>query len=154
YADAVAMSESALTYEKNDPMLWGNLADAAHFVPGYEEKSEQAYDRAIELAEKKLASDQGNAGLRSSLAVGLAKRQNAARALAEISESLKIKPDDPTVVLKSVVVYELSGDREKALQALRQYLALKGPKGEVLREPFLASLRRAPEFSEIMARGK
>ncbi|HAR36241.1 MAG TPA: hypothetical protein DCR87_04930, partial [Acidobacteria bacterium] len=92
YADAVAMSESALTYEKNDPMLWGNLADAAHFVPGYEEKSEQAYDRAIELAEKKLASDQGNAGLRSSLAVGLAKRQNAARALAEISESLKIKP--------------------------------------------------------------
>ncbi|MGQ9800642.1 MAG: protein kinase domain-containing protein [Candidatus Saccharicenans sp.] len=154
YADAVAMSESALTYEKNDPVLWGNLADAAYFVPGYEEKSRQAYDRAIELAEKMLTFDKGNAGLRSSLAVYQVKRQNAARALVEISESLKIQPDDPTVVLKSVIVYELSGDREKALRALQKYVALKGPKEEVLREPFLASLRRAPEFNEIMTRDK
>ena len=153
YADAAAMSEAALAYEKNDPLLWGNLADACYFVPGYEKKSQEAYDRAIELAEKVLFADKGNAGLRSSLAVYLAKRGNSEKAQAEMAEALKSKSDDPTIVLKSVTVYELTGDRPRALEALEKYLMLKGPREEVLRDPFLAAIRQDPGYIKIMGRG-
>lgn len=154
YADAVVMNESALNYEKNDPLLWGNLADACFFVPGYEEKSRQAYARAVMLAERALPGDRGNAGLRSSLAVYLAKVGEKERAWTEIEEALKGRPSDPTIILKSIIVFELTGDRDKALQALRKYLELKGPMEEVLRDPFLASLRQAPVFNEIVRKGR
>lgn len=152
YADAVAMNESAISYEKDEPLLWGNLADACHFVPGYEEKSRQAYQRAIELAEKALLADRGNAALRSSLAVYLVKKGEARRALVEIAEALRVQPGDPAIILKSVIVYELSGEREKALEALKKYVATKGLKGEVQKDPFLADLRRLPEFNEIVGK--
>jgi len=154
YADAVAMNESALSYEQEEPLLWGNLADACHFVPGYEEKSKQAYERAIELAEKALLADRGNAALRSSLAVYLVKKGEVKRALVEMAEALRVQPGDPAIILKSVIVYELSGKREKALEALKKYVAAKGLKEEVQKDPFLADLRRVPEFNEIVGKAK
>lgn len=150
YADAVVMNESALNYEKNDPWLWGNLADACFFVPGYEEKSRPAYAQAIMLAERSLLGDRGNYGLRSSLAVYLAKIGEKRRARTEIEEALKGRPSDPTIILKSIIVFELTGDRDKALQALRKYLELKGPMEEVLKDPFLTSLRRTTVFNEMV----
>ncbi len=154
YEDAVVMNESAIGYQKEDPLLWGNLADACFFVPGDEEKARQAYAQAIRLAERDLLGDKGNASLRSSLAVYLAKVGESRRAGAEIEEAIKVQPLDPNIILKSVVVYELSGEREKALQALRKYLELKGPMEEVLKDPFLAALRRDPVFNETIRKGR
>lgn len=74
--------------------------------------------------------------------------------LVEIAEALRVQPGDPAIIFKSVIVYELAGEREKALEALKRYVAANGLKEEVQKDPFLADLRRVPEFNEIVGKAK
>lgn len=150
YADAVTMNEAAIGFGLGDHLLYGNLADAYHFTPGNEAKAAEAYRKAIELAEKELAAAPGDSRLRSSLALFLAKSGHADRARTEIAEALRTRPDDSTVVLKSVVVFELSGARPQALDALREYARLKGPMDEIAKEPFLAKLRQDRGYADVI----
>jgi tetratricopeptide (TPR) repeat protein len=150
YADAVTMNEAAIGFGLGDHLLWGNLADAYHFTPGNEAKAAEAYRKATELAEKDLSATPGDSGMRSSLALFLAKSGQADRARTEIAEALRTRPDDSTVVLKSVLVFELSGARPQALEALRNYARLKGPMDEIAKEPFLAGLRQDREYADVI----
>jgi tetratricopeptide (TPR) repeat protein len=150
YADAVTMNEAAIGFGRGDYLLYGNLADAYHFTPGNEAKAAEAYRKAIELTEQALAADPGDTRSRSSLAAFLAKLGQGDRARTEIAEALRVKPDDSTVVLKSVVVYELSGARPQALEALRDYARLKGPMDEIAKDPFLAGLRQDRGYADII----
>jgi tetratricopeptide (TPR) repeat protein/tRNA A-37 threonylcarbamoyl transferase component Bud32 len=153
YADAVGMYEAAVGYNKDYYVLWGNLADAYHFTFGNEAKAADAYAKAVTLAERDLAVERGDAQVRSRLAVYLVKTGSLEKAASEITEALRHKPDDPTVVLKSILVFELAGDRARALEALKRYLELKGPLEEVSKDPFFAGLRRDPEYLRIVGRG-
>lgn len=150
YADAVTMNEAAIGFGRGDYLLYGNLADAYHFTPGNEAKAIEAYRKAIELVEKELTANPSDSHLRSSLAAFLAKLGQAERARTEIAEALRVKPGDTSVVLKSVMVFELSGARPQALEALREYTRLKGPMDEIAKDPFLAGLRQDPGYADAI----
>ena len=154
YADSVSAGESAVTFPEGEfsNIIWGNLADAYRFTPGNEAKAAEAYAKAIDLTEKSLAADPADARLRASLAVYLAKTNQAARAVEEIESVLEAKPGDADIVLHAVVVYELTGARPRALEAVREYVKLKGPMEEIVRDPFLAGLRQDPGYADITAR--
>ncbi len=151
YADSVTMNETAIGYGRSelDYLIYGNLADACRFTPGHEAKSAEAYGKAIALAEKALAADPGNPRLRASLATYLAKTGVAERAQAEIESARKAKPDDSSIALKAVIVFELNGARPRALEAVRDYVRLKGRMEEIQRDPFLAAIRRDPGYADI-----
>ena len=153
YADSVTANENAIGLGASDfgYLIWGNLADAYRFTPGNEAKAVEAYRKAIDLVEKDLAADPGDARKRSSLAAFLAKAGDTAKAVAEIDGALRNLPDDSSVVLKAAMIYELSGARPRALEAIRDFVRLKGPMDEVAREPFLAGLRQDPGYAEIIA---
>jgi serine/threonine-protein kinase len=153
YADSVMANESAIGFGPSDydHLIWGNLADAYRFTPGNEAKAADAYRKAIELVEKKLAADPGDTRTRASLAIFLAKAGDAERAVAEIQSALRAMPDDSSVVLKAVIVYELAGARPRALDAVRDYARLKGPMDEIAHDPFLAGLRQDPGYGGIVA---
>jgi tetratricopeptide (TPR) repeat protein len=151
YADSVTMNEAAIGFGLGiNHVHWGNLADAYHFTPGNEAKAAEAYRKAIELAEKELAAAPGDSHLRSSLAGFLAKAGYPDRARAEIAEALRLTPGDISVVLKAVLVFELSGERAKALEALREYARLKGPMDEIAKDPFLAKLRQDRGYADVI----
>ena len=151
YADAVTMNENAIGFGVGVNYLhWGNLADAYHFTRGNEAKAAEAYRKAIELAERELAAAPEDSHLRSSLAVFLAKSGFAARARTEIAEALRLTPGDSSVVLKSVGVFELSGARPQALEALRAYARLKGTMDEIVKDPFLAGLRQDRGYADVI----
>jgi tetratricopeptide (TPR) repeat protein len=151
YADSVMANENAIGLGGSEYsyLIWGNLADAYRFTPGNEAKAVDAYRQAISLIEKELASSPNDARTRSSLAVFLAKAGDAARAKAEITAALKAMPDDSALALRAVVVYELCGARPEALAALRDFVRLRGPIGEIASDPFLAGLRQDPEYGAI-----
>jgi len=153
YADSVTANENAIGLGASDfgYLIWGNLADAYRFTPGNEAKAVEAYRKAIDLVEKDLAADPGDSRKRSSLAAFLAKAGDTAKAVAEIDGALRNLPDDSSVVLKAAMIYELSGARPRALEAIRDFVRLKGPMDEVAREPFLAGLRQEPGYAEIIA---
>lgn len=154
YADSVSMSESALGFGPSDfaNLMWGNLADALRFMPGNEAKAAEAYQQAIELTRQALAVDPGDTRLRAPLAVYLAKAGEADGARAEIERLLRDKPSDSSVVRHAVVVYEVIGDRQKALETVREYVRLKGSMDEIVRDPFLAGLRQDPGYADITAK--
>ena len=151
YADAVRLFEDAIGFGLGVYYVhWGNLADAYHFTPGNEAKAAEAYSKAIELAEKELSATPGDSHLHSSLAGFLAKAGFPDRARTEIIEALRLTPGDISVVLKSVVVFELSGGRQQAIEALRDYAGLKGPMDEIAKDPFLAGLRQDRAYAEVI----
>jgi serine/threonine-protein kinase len=152
YADSVMANENAISLGASELgyLVYGNLADAYHFTPGNEARAVEAYRKAIDLVEKELAADPNNARVRSSLAVFLAKGGEPQRAASEMERALKALPDDAGVVLKAAIVYELGGTRPLALDAVREYVRLKGPVEEINMEPFLAGLRQDPGYSNIV----
>ena len=151
YADAVTMNEAAIGFGLGVYYVhWGNLADAYHFTPGNEAKAVEAYRKAIELAEKELSAAPGDSHVRSSLAGFLVKAGFPDRARAEIAEALRLTPGDISVVLKSVLVFELSGARQQAIEALREYTRLKGPMDEIAKDPFLAGLRQDRGYADVI----
>ncbi len=154
YADSVNMGEKAIGFGLSDfsYIIYGNLADAYSFTPGNEAKAAEAYQQAIELTEQALAVNPGDPRLRGTLAVYLAKTGQAVRAQAEIESVLKDKPGDSSNVLHAVVVYEVSGARQKALNAVREYVRLKRGMDEIVRDPFLAGLRQDPGYADITAK--
>ncbi|MGZ5515882.1 MAG: tetratricopeptide repeat protein, partial [Candidatus Aminicenantales bacterium] len=154
YADSVNMGEKAIGFGPSDfsNIIYGNLADAYSFTPGNEAKAAEAYQQAIVLTEQALAVNPGDPRLRGTLAVYLAKTGQTARAQAEIESVLKDKPGDSSNVLHAVVVYEVSGARQKALDAVREYVRLKRGMDEIVRDPFLAGLRQDPGYADITAK--
>jgi serine/threonine-protein kinase len=151
YADAVTMNEAAIGFGLGVYYdHWGNLADAYHFTPGNEAKAAEAYRKAIELVEKELSATLGDSHLHSSLAGFLAKSGFPDRARTEIAEALRLTPGDLSVVLKSVLVFELSGARPQAIEALRNYARLKGPMDEIAKDPFLAGLRQDRGYADVI----
>jgi len=151
YADAMNMSEQAINLGNTDWIIWGNLADCYQYTPGYSKKAAEAYQTAIQLARKELAVNPNDAEIRSSLAVYNAKSGSQQKALAEISEALKKNPNDVPILLKSVLVFEITNERSQALQALEKYIELNGPLEEVLKDPFLSGLRRDPGYLKLIA---
>jgi tetratricopeptide (TPR) repeat protein len=151
YADSVTMNEAAIGFGVGVSYLhWGNLADAYHFTPGNEAKATEAYRKAIELVEKELAAAPSDAQVRSSLAGFLVKTGFPDRARTEIAKALRLTPGDISVVLKSILVFELSGARPQAVEALREYARLKGPMEEIAKDPFLAKLRQDPGYADVI----
>lgn len=150
YADALAMYEEAIDLGENDYVIWANLADSYRYTPGYSEKASEAYQRAIQLAEKELETNPRNAYLHSNLAVLYAKEEDLKNALAEISKARKLAPNDVPLLLDCVLVFEIVNQRNQAIQALQKYIERGGSMEEVRNHPDLSGLRADPRYKQFI----
>ena len=152
YADALAMYEEAIELGAGEDthVIWANLADSYRYTPGYSEKAPEAYQHAIQLAEKKLETNPGDAQLRSSLAVFYAKSRNPKNALAEISEARRLAPNDVPILLDCVLVFEIVNQRNQAFQALQEYIERGGSIKEVRDYPDLSGLRADSRYQKLV----
>ena len=98
--------------------MWGNLADAYSQVQDLQAKAPEAFKHAVELATRELEVNSKDSTARSSLAYYLMRLGDKRRALEEIKQAGTSAPDDPDVLFWTALVYELAGNREKALNAL------------------------------------
>jgi serine/threonine-protein kinase len=152
YADAMTRNEEAIELGENEWKTWGNLGDSYRFTPGYSEKALEAYQHAIQLAEEKLLAEPSDAHLHASLALYLAKSGEYEKALTEISEAHKLKPKDIIILLDSIVVFELSGERARAVSALEEYIERGGPLEEIKKDPFLSDFRTDERYLKLIRR--
>jgi len=150
YADALAMYEKAIELGENSFLIWANLAESYGYTPGYKEKTLEAYQRAIELGKEELKIDPGNAPFRSTLATLYAKIGDHKKAMVEISEAKNRAPNDVPILFNCILVYELINQRDKALQALQEYVELGGSLEEVRDHPDLSGLRTDPNYQQLL----
>jgi len=149
YSDAVPLMEKAVELDPNSSLYWGNLGDAYQRVPEMTARAAAAYLRAIKLVERRLETNLSDAALRGFLAEYYAKLPDRTRAVAEIAHARRLAPNNLTVLVKSALVYEITGRRDRAISALN--LALQGGYSieDVRDNPDFAELRKDVHFQRL-----
>ena len=152
YVEAVAAFRQAVKMRSNSYVYWGNLGDALRWNPPTRREAAAAYGTAIQLAGDVVKSDPNNGEIRADIAVYRAKSGDAAGAQKDLAAAESGKAVSPGMLFKATVVYELVGERDKALAALQRTLDAGYSAGEIRNEPDLLSLRTDPRFHVLMSR--
>jgi|SRR5271165_1360798 len=158
YSAAATDFEKALALDATSYLLWGNLGDAYRWSPGTQDKAQDAYGRAIQLARAQLQRQPADANARGRLALYLVKSGDTKTALAELRPlELQAGPTLPTFY-RAAVVYELAGQRENALASLQKALERGYAISEIENEPEFVNLRRDARYQRLLlkfsARGR
>jgi serine/threonine-protein kinase len=153
YSDAVKMNQKAVDLNPKDYGSWGNLASAYQWSNGHE-KAMQSYAKAIELAEAERVKTPDNASLLVGLADYYASSGKSDLSLLRVRKALALAPDDPNIVYRAGEVYEILGQRAKAIPLIAQALAQGYHANEFERSPELASLRVDPAFQIALVTAK
>ncbi len=150
-AEAVPLMEKAAELSPKNEQVWGNLGDVYACVPQKKSDAARAYRRAVELGQERLAVNSNDAEVLSVMALYQAKLGNKKESVANIKKASQLAPGNRKVAWEAAVIYELGGDRDRALEALQVALRSGQPVEEVLREPALAKLRNDPRYATLMA---
>ncbi len=149
YREAAQVYQKAAALEPNDHRMWGNLGDACRWAPELSDKAPEAYRRAIQAAERQLAVNPDNAGVLASVALFSAKLGDTRRAADSISKARRLAPSETAIGFKAVLVYEIVGQRDRALSALEEILRRQHSLAEVEADPELAQLRKDPRYARL-----
>lgn len=150
FKEAVSCFKKAVELGPRDYGLWGNLADAFRWAGGNPQEARTAYARALELVEKDLKVNSRDVVAHASRALYLAKSGRVEEALQELAAARKLDPADSVLQRYSVIILEIAGQREQALQLLGQAIRSGYTVREIQAEPELASLRKDPRFSQAV----
>ena len=152
YTDAAAFYEKATLLNPTNSTLWGMLADAYRWTPELAPKAPETYRRAIGLAQEEVAVNPRDAQLRSRLAAYLAVLGDRQAASTEIARALKLSPTDGYVQFWAALVYEQTGQRDRALEALKSALHANYSLEEIRKAPPLKDLRADSRFARLLGR--
>ncbi len=149
YPESIKDFEKAVELSPNDARMRVNLADA-YRVSGQTAKAASAYDEAIKLAAKSLQVNPQDSDALGTQAIAYAKTGNQATALQLIQRARQIKGDDTLLMFREATIYALAGNTAGAISSLRQALQNNYSLGEINSDPELASLRKTPEFAQLL----
>ena len=160
YQRAEELYREGLQLNQEMPILWANLGDALRYLPNKEQEAFKAYSTALSLIQE----PQLRPVAQSHVAELVAKRSrlsnneeaNKIQALAEgqkaqqlIGRALRSEPQNIEVLTSAILVYELTNDRDKALDYLKQAWQQVPSLAELEHHPDLEKLRFDPRYPEI-----
>ena len=150
HSEAVVCLERAVALSPRDARAWGNLGDVLRWMPGLGGRSMESFDRAIELERSHLESNPNDAEALGRLAKWLAKRGSRADAIDAIQRALAISPDNASSMARATTVYEMVGERGKALEYLEKAVRAGYGRLELSRDPELSDLRTEPRAQSAL----
>ncbi|HCS64658.1 MAG TPA: hypothetical protein DIW64_11620 [Cellvibrio sp.] len=145
YLGAVNAFESAVAPSKGNPnsyIGWANLADALHWIPSRNKEAKKAYQRAIALLKLRLARTKKDADLVSRMGLYSAKIGDKYAAIKFSVQAIEWAPNNAGVHFRAGSVFELLGDRGRALTHISEAKKLGFPVNIIEAEPSLVALRR------------
>jgi len=151
YADSAVMFERALELAEGDYSKWGNLADAYYWAEGRRDESGDAYRRALELADEKLAVNPNDAEVNANVAWYHAVLGAEESAAAHLDRALEQSATDSEILLSAAQIHEILGERERALDYLRQAVEAGYQRSAIEADPVFAELRRDSRYADIMS---
>lgn len=150
YAEAVAAFEKAVELGANTYLNWGNLGDGLRWAPGRRSEAAAAYRHAGELLGKQIAQKPADGDLLTRHAVYLMKMGEREGALKEIA-AIAASPDlTPPILYRLTTVFELAGDRGRALEMLQRALRGGYPPKEVENDPEFTDLRADARYHRLI----
>lgn len=135
-AEAVEAFRKAIEMSGGNYLFQGNLA-TSYWRLGSELQARQSFARAIELGEQTRKESPRDANVPGNLASYYARVGNAPLALQRIGTALTLAPKSPDILAGGAEVYELLGQRDKAIELAKRSMELG------------YSLKRLEQYSEL-----
>jgi Flp pilus assembly protein TadD len=142
YAEATAAYRKAIALNARNYLFYGNLAEAYTLIKGSESQAKPVFERAIELAEEERNRNPRDTVVLQGLAGYYAKTGNPALAVQRIGTALTLSPKSPDVQAEGAEVYELLGQRKKALGFAKRAMELGISRRRLEENPALTALLR------------
>jgi tetratricopeptide (TPR) repeat protein len=152
YLQAARSYEFAVQLSPNDYTMFGNLGEAYGQVEGRQEESHKNYNRALELAELRLAVNAKDGRILSAAALYAAMLDQKAKAEAYRKAALKLSAKDPQVRLNSALVLSQLRQDSLALSELDRALHAGLPATEVINHPAWQRFAADPNYKAMIAR--
>jgi serine/threonine-protein kinase len=149
YADAVTAFEKAVELGANNYLYWGNLGDGYRWAPGRRADAAAAYARALALIAQALAQKSHDVDLLSRRTLYQVKSGDVAAARAAADALAEREDLTPPAQFRLGVVYELAGDRTRALTMLQHAVKAGYPAEDVRADPELAALRADARYHRL-----
>jgi len=115
YSESIEAFRNAIEINPNNEKYWGNLGDGFRRHGQSSDQAADAYNRAIELLNRQLVRNPNDAHGRAKLANWMSCLGRDRDAQAELSQALKLAPNDADVLFEATLVHEFSGRREEAI---------------------------------------
>jgi tetratricopeptide (TPR) repeat protein len=142
----------ALDLNASDHRLWFNYAGAlAEFAP---DRANDAYVHGLELAEARRRINPRDSELLAQMADAYASSGKPDRAVSMIERALTLDPANVDLKVTAGCVYELCGDRDKAVRSIDEALEHGLAYDYVAALPVLEALLQDPQFDRYRNAGE
>ena len=154
YADACRALEKATSLSPGSHFAWVTLGDAYRWSPDLKQKSNGAYESAINAARAAVAVNPRDAVAHANEAIALAKLGSATDAASESNTALKLDPNNQTVLYSAAVVALLRGNPDVAVGWLQRAVSAGYPISDLQRDPEFQSIHGDPAFPRPVVQKK
>ena len=147
------MQRMALEFEyaQGDHRVWGRLAESLRFIEGREAESQDAYQRAAELAEENLRVNESDWRTTGLLGLYYSHLGRTTKSMQLVSRTLSLSPESALAHYYQALVELNAGDRNGALDALEKAVAKDGEYRQfVAWDPDLQQLRDSERFTALL----
>jgi tetratricopeptide (TPR) repeat protein len=141
YPEAAIAMKRATELDPHNDVLWRNLGDSYRQIPSRASDATAAYEKALQAANDGLSVNPNNTEALSGIALYDAHLGRKKDAETSITKALILSPKDSDVLFTSALVYEIIGDRNRALEAINQAVKAGFSIEDVEHEPELRALR-------------
>ena len=145
YEEAAEMQLKAFELRPNDARVLGRLATAYHFA-GREDDAKNLYRDAIDLIQKQLVINPNDIRANRFLAVYNASIGQIEQAQDAIEHALELRPQTAGVRFDAAKIALAAGDRDKALEFLKQAKDLGYSTKIIQSDPVFATLHDDTRF--------
>jgi eukaryotic-like serine/threonine-protein kinase len=146
YEEAEKAYRKALELNDKDWMVWGNLGYVTSWQAGKEAEADRAFGRAIEIAESERKENARDTQLHSDLALYYAKTKRPRLATERLETALALSPQAGAVQAAGAEVFELLGQRERAIEMAKKSLELGFSRQQLQRNPEMMRLFADPRM--------
>ena len=150
YDESLKAYEESIARDPARPAVHRNIGDV-HARMGHAGAAANAYRDAIATANKLLVVNPGDAPTIALVALCEAKLGLQAGAERHAAEALALRPNDRDVVVRNAEVYAVLRQSRRAIEYLRQAIALGYQPLQAKGNEELANLRSLPEFESALS---
>jgi eukaryotic-like serine/threonine-protein kinase len=154
FEESAEYFEKAIRLNPKDSTLWGNLADAYRWSPGWRARARTAYLKAARLAREGLRINPRSYQLLGDLATYEAKNSNIKQAMRDLAKALLVAPKDVQLMYNAAIVYYFAGRQTMALDYLRRARDGGYPVQAIRADPEWNKLKGDPTFQELFGEEK
>ena len=132
-------------------LVWKNLADVLA-ESGREREAREAYEETVLRSRQYLADRPSHRVGLAYLALSLARLGETTAALKEAEKAVLVAPDNEEILLHAATVYEIAGDRDRALDLLASAFQNGLYVREAQHAVAMAHLRADPRYPAMLLR--